>query len=281
MNPSATKLLFRDRRRSLHLYDIATQTRNTLRDFCSYVQWVPNSDVVVAQSRDNLCVWYTIDAPERVTIFQIKGDVEDIERAGGRTEVIVDEGINTVSYRLDETLIEFGMSIENKQYERAVMLLEELELSPETEAMWQTLCNLALQDGRLVIAERCCAALGDTARASYLRKVNAVAAEAEREGMQDGTEHFLVQARMATLDKQFERAAQLLLDQGKVEEAMEMYQELHRWDEAIAISESKNREETEELKTSYLQWLLMTSQVRFPAPLVVQRHHLVSCHHCQ
>ncbi|KAJ1492435.1 hypothetical protein T484DRAFT_1771004, partial [Baffinella frigidus] len=47
---------------------------------------VPNSDVVVAQNRDNLCVWYTIDAPERVTIFQIKGDVEDIERAGGRTE---------------------------------------------------------------------------------------------------------------------------------------------------------------------------------------------------
>jgi intraflagellar transport protein 172 len=54
-----------------------------------YVQWVPNSDVVVAQNRDNLCVWYSIDAPERVTIFQIKGDVEDIERSGGRTEVIV------------------------------------------------------------------------------------------------------------------------------------------------------------------------------------------------
>lgn len=37
--------------------------------------------------RDNLCVWYSIDAPERVTIFQIKGDVEDIERSAGRTEV--------------------------------------------------------------------------------------------------------------------------------------------------------------------------------------------------
>jgi intraflagellar transport protein 172 len=59
--------------------------------------------------------------------------------------VIVDEGINTVSYRLDETLIEFGMSIENKEYERAVALLEHLEYSTETEAMWQTLCNLALQ----------------------------------------------------------------------------------------------------------------------------------------
>jgi intraflagellar transport protein 172 len=114
LNPSASKLLFRDRQRNLHLYDTHSQQRTTLLNYCSYVQWVPGSDVVVAQNRDNLCVWYSIDAPERVTIFQIKGDVEDIERAGGRTEVIVDEGINTVSYRLDETLIEFGSSIENK-----------------------------------------------------------------------------------------------------------------------------------------------------------------------
>lgn len=91
LNPSGTKLLFRDKHRHLHLYDLATQDKSTLLNFCSYVQWVPNSDVVVAQNRDNLCVWYSIDAPERVTIFQIKGDVEDIERSGGRTEVIVDE----------------------------------------------------------------------------------------------------------------------------------------------------------------------------------------------
>ena len=84
MNQRATKLLFRDKRRALHpfdiatqtlalalalalalpltrralhLFDIATQTRSTLLSFSSYVQWVPDSDVVVAQSRSNLCVW--------------------------------------------------------------------------------------------------------------------------------------------------------------------------------------------------------------------------------
>lgn len=35
-------------------------------------QWVPLSDVVVAQNTDNLCVWYNIDMPERVTMFPIK-----------------------------------------------------------------------------------------------------------------------------------------------------------------------------------------------------------------
>lgn len=43
--------------------------------------------MVVAQSREQLCVWYNIDIPERVTTFQIKGEVVDVERADGRTEV--------------------------------------------------------------------------------------------------------------------------------------------------------------------------------------------------
>ena len=76
MNQRATKLLFRDKRRALHLFDIASQTRSTLLSFSSYVQWVPDSDVVVAQSRSNLCVWYHIDAPDRVTVVPIKGGLE-------------------------------------------------------------------------------------------------------------------------------------------------------------------------------------------------------------
>ena len=81
------------------------QTRSTLLSFSSYVQWVPNSDVVVGQNRNNLCVWYSIATPDKVTIYQIKGDVEEIERNGGKTEVIVDEGMHTASYQLDEALI--------------------------------------------------------------------------------------------------------------------------------------------------------------------------------
>jgi hypothetical protein len=56
----------------LNLIDIETQNRTTILNYCSYVQWVPGSDVVVGQNRGNLCVWYNIDAPERVTMFPIK-----------------------------------------------------------------------------------------------------------------------------------------------------------------------------------------------------------------
>ena len=42
--------------------------------YCSHdlSQWVPLSDVVVAQNKSNLCVWYNIDTPDRVTIHTIK-----------------------------------------------------------------------------------------------------------------------------------------------------------------------------------------------------------------
>mgnify|MGYP002834530460 FL=1 len=145
MNGRATKLLFRDKRRALHLYDLATQTRSTLLSFSSYVQWVPNADVVVAQNRSNLCIWYHIDTPERVTVVPIKGDVEEIERGGGSTQVVVDEGMNTVSYELNEALISFGSAMEDGDLQGAANMLERLPLSPETEAMWEQLSALALQ----------------------------------------------------------------------------------------------------------------------------------------
>jgi len=49
----------------------------------------------------------------------VKGDVEDIERGNGKTEVIVDEGITTASYMLDEGLIAFS---EGRGGERATCL---------------------------------------------------------------------------------------------------------------------------------------------------------------
>ena len=56
----------------LHLLDVDSQVRTTILNYCTYVQWVPLSDVVVAQNRGSLCVWYNIDSPERVTMFPIK-----------------------------------------------------------------------------------------------------------------------------------------------------------------------------------------------------------------
>ncbi len=49
LNHRGTHLLFRDKKRHLSLYNIAKQERTTLLNYAGYVQWVPQSDVVVAQ----------------------------------------------------------------------------------------------------------------------------------------------------------------------------------------------------------------------------------------
>ena len=95
LNGRNSMLLFRDKRRQLMLFDLHTQVKTTLLNYCNYVQWVPDSDVVVAQNRGNLCVWYNINAPDKVSNFPIKGDIEEIEREAGRTAVLVDEGKST------------------------------------------------------------------------------------------------------------------------------------------------------------------------------------------
>uniref|UniRef100_A0A8B9VBG5 Intraflagellar transport 172 n=1 Tax=Anas zonorhyncha TaxID=75864 RepID=A0A8B9VBG5_9AVES len=244
----------------LQLYDVESSTKTTILNYCSYVQWVPGSDVVVAQSRNNLCIWYNIDAPERVTMFPLKGDIVDLERNDGKTEVIVSEGVNTVSYTLDEGLIEFGTAIDDGDYHRATAFLETLEMSTETEAMWKTLSRLALEARQLHIAERCFAALGNMAKARFLHETNAIADQAAQEHGGDGTDHYLVRARLAMLDKNYKLAEMIFLEQNATEEAMDMYQELHMWDECIVVAEAKGHPMLDKLRRGYYQWLLDTQQ---------------------
>ncbi|XP_071962115.1 intraflagellar transport protein 172 homolog [Antedon mediterranea] len=260
LNETGHKLLFRDKRLRLHLFDIITETKTTIQNYSSYVQWVPQSDVVVAQNRDSLCVWYNIDHPEKVTMFPIKGDIIDLERVDGKTDVIVKEGVTTISYTLDEGLIEFRTAIDDGDYSRAVAFLETLEMSNETEAMWKTLSKLSLESCYLHISERCYAALGDVAKARYLRNLNQLAANYAKEMSGDGMAHYEVRAKLAILKRDFKEAETIYLEQNMIDEAMQMYQELHKWDEAIAVAEAKGHPELDNLRQSYYQWLMDTSQ---------------------
>ncbi|KAI8848693.1 hypothetical protein BC829DRAFT_443633 [Chytridium lagenaria] len=253
LSGKANKLLFRDRKQQLHLYDLGTQTRVTLLHFCSYVQWVPNSDVVVAQSRQNLCIWYSIDSPERVTTFPIKGDIEDIERDKGKTEVIVDEGSTPSHTLLTKDSSNSGQRLTIK------IMKETLEMTPETEAMWKTLSTTALKDRKIAIAQRCFAALGDISRSRFLQNL---IDSMEKLGLdeKDGINHYLIRAKLSVLDKQFKFAESIYLEQGKVEEAMEMYQEMHKWNLSIKVAEARNHPELEHLRKNYFQWLIDSGQ---------------------
>lgn len=46
----------------------------------SFVQWVTQSDVAVAQSGNNLMIWYNVDFAEHVSMMAVRGDAFDVIR---------------------------------------------------------------------------------------------------------------------------------------------------------------------------------------------------------
>ena len=70
LNKNGNKLIFRDRKRHLYLYYIFEKKKLTLLNFCGFVQWIPNSEVLVAQERKNICVWYNVDDPDKMKIIK-------------------------------------------------------------------------------------------------------------------------------------------------------------------------------------------------------------------
>ncbi|XP_076029417.1 intraflagellar transport protein Oseg2 isoform X2 [Oratosquilla oratoria] len=260
LNETGQKLLFRDKRQRLVLVDVPSLQKTSILNYSTFVTWIPGSDVVVAQSRDQLNVWYNVDTPERVTTFNIKGEVLDVERGDGRTEVVVQDGHQELSYALDEGLIEFGTAIDDGNYLRAMNYLESLPMTTESEAMWRTLARLSLDGRHLYIAERCYAALGDVAKVKFLQGINDIRQKVQETTGQEGVDHYEVQARLAIMDKEFNRAESIYLDHNNLDAAMEMYQQLHKWDEAVQLAEMKGHSEVESLQRAYMQWLLDTHQ---------------------
>jgi len=140
-----------------------------------------------------------------VTIYAIKGDVEEIERTNSKTEVLVNEGNSMVAYTLDEPLIEFGFAIESRDLEKAASILDPLEMNPETEANWQTLAQIAVEHHNINVAEHCYSALGDISKAAFLRSINKLVEQYEKETGRrgEGLSFYKVQAKLAMLEKQF------------------------------------------------------------------------------
>jgi len=62
------------------------------------------------------------------------------------------------------------------------------------------------------------------------------------------------------LNKQFQKAEAILLDHNQLEEAMAMYQEVHRWDESIKLAERMKHQDAQEYLDNYYGWLLSTNQ---------------------
>lgn len=76
-----------------------------------------------------------------------------------------------------------------------------------------------------------------------------------------------MRARIAQLDKNFKAAESIFLENQAVNEAIEMYQNIYKWDEAIDIAEAKNHPNLDKLKKTFNQWLNDTEQFEVAASI--------------
>jgi intraflagellar transport protein 172 len=260
LSETAHKLLFRDKKMRLIVVDIQSGKKQTLLSKVSFVQWVSGSDVVIAQTDSNLAVWYNIDLPEHVTIMSVRGDVYDVVREDGKTEVHTKEGATDHVYPLDEGLVEFGTALNDGDFGRAVTYLESLGDKPAAKAMWHNLANIALIQQNLRVAQRCFAALQNASKTYYLYETIKIGERYEESTGQPEIQCPEVRARLALLAGDLRAAERIYVDQGDIESALQMYIKLRRWDDAIKLAERRGYPGLYDLKEKQMTYLLATNQ---------------------
>eukprot|EP00792_Barthelona_sp_PAP020_P008682 TRINITY_DN3240_c0_g1_i1.p1 TRINITY_DN3240_c0_g1~~TRINITY_DN3240_c0_g1_i1.p1 ORF type:complete len:1781 (+),score=508.40 TRINITY_DN3240_c0_g1_i1:25-5343(+) len=261
----------------LETEDDSSRQKRTILEHCSYAQWIPDSNVIVAQSRNQLSVFYNIDAPDQVTTFEVDGDVVDIERSDGRTEVVVEETTGSIMYMLDESLIEYGAAMQTGDYSRAVSLLGDLVVTPEIEAMWKNLAESALEDNKLLIAERSYIALGDIAKATFVRRINDKINQLAQQ-LQDinlAQEHYSVQALLFCLDNKIDEAVKLYVERGLIGEGIELLNTIGHRDDAVRLALENDFHNAQQLQSAHYQALIEEQRFAEAADMkVVQEDYL-------
>uniref|UniRef100_A0A8D8X160 Intraflagellar transport protein 172 homolog n=1 Tax=Cacopsylla melanoneura TaxID=428564 RepID=A0A8D8X160_9HEMI len=261
LNETAHKLLYRDKKMRLTLLDIRTSEKHNILNYCTFVQWLPGSDVVVAQSRHNACVWYNIDTPDRITQFPVRGDIFDVIRENGQSEILTQDGNHQLGYELDESLIEFGTAVHDSDFGKAILYLESLGMNKkEAEGMWQNLAEVAIQLHNLHVAEICYAALGDIATTHFLQETIKIGDKWSKENnIGDPLQCPELWVRMSILNKQFKVAEGIYLENNEIDKAIDMYLKLYKWEDALYLAETNNYQYPE-LKKKYIKWLTDTKQ---------------------
>ncbi|KAL0250998.1 hypothetical protein GEMRC1_000212 [Eukaryota sp. GEM-RC1] len=159
LNCFGDKLLLRDRAGGLFIVCLNEEsdddlivhddvTKQLLIPSCQYVQWVPKADVIVAQSDSQLCVWYDPSCSDKITTIDIAGELVDIERTDGKTDVVVEEGLSQVVYVLDEDLINFSTAMRSGNLSSAYDCISGLIVDNQIKVLWKKLFDEALKRKR-------------------------------------------------------------------------------------------------------------------------------------
>lgn len=251
LDPTGWKVLFKDSNSELHLFDARTKTKVSLARTVRYWGWVPDSDVVVCHCAETLRVWYSSDHLQNWTSYPAKGRlVRLLSEPDGQTSAVFLDGNLEKQVELDSVLIRFNFALKRKDFGKCLAILGQ-DHSPESAFHWKNLLKVALEHKNYFVVEKCYAATGDYSKREFFRNVNKL----QRKGKEHSWE---VKVELALLSGQYRVAENLLLERGMGERAMEVFQDMHRWQDAIRLARQTGQ--AGELERQFVDWLLESGQ---------------------
>ena len=239
---------------------------------CNFVQWVPNTQVLIAQNNKNLYVWYNIDIFLEPKIYTINGNVENVQRKNGKIEVNyidIQEGVGNKLF-LDENLVNLSIAIEERELNKAISILNNLSnLTNKNELLlyYKILAKISIEEQNLYIAQKCFATLGNYSKIYYLKKI---IKEKEK-----NPENPIINAKLLLLQKEFEKAEELMIKNNMIKETIDICKDLHKYEEALRICKEFGLEEYEKMKEEYLKWLIESEMFDKAAELKIKENSYI------
>ena len=256
LNETGKQLLIRDKQLNLYLCNLEvtsslnlkksansnsrTPIINNNHDFqhllskCTFVQWVPLSDVLIGQSKDKLYVFFDFEKP---TIFELTSTQQatGILRENGLSKVILidDEGEES-SIELNETYLEFDTALQNGELLKAMFFLDS-QTDSTSVSIWKRLNEIAFQNKDYLVLERSLAAIGDLVKSQYVHDCS-----------NDNLKKIIFQQDWT----EFEHT-------NDFESVIRTYVELYKWQSAIEYANRMGyTERKEQLEQEYYDYLI-------------------------
>ncbi|XP_068618701.1 intraflagellar transport protein 172 homolog [Battus philenor] len=258
LNESARLLLFRDTRRTLTLLRLDTADKECIARNVSFVQWIENSDAVVAQTQSHLLIWYSAWEPGCVETVECEGGVA-VQVSARR---VILEGGQLPFIQLDEHRLAFNSALGGGDLDTCASYLEGVGGGADVTALWRQLADTALATNHIQLAAKCYRGAGDEARSLFLDNAVQLAATEGDGDVLAGLSSPLVQAELCILAGELSEAAELYVKRaGQPRLALDMYRRYDMWPEAVAIAEKHFPGETADIKQRYMDYLMSTGRV--------------------
>ncbi|XP_028036317.1 intraflagellar transport protein 172 homolog [Bombyx mandarina] len=258
LNETAQLLLLRDTRRRLALLRLPSGDKEIIASGVSFVQWIENSDAVVAQTPTHLLVWYSVSESASVEMIECGGG--RAVRATGRRVLL--DGAHVPCVYLDEHRLTFNNALRSGDLMGCAKYLDGVTNSADVAPLWRQLAERALQNDDIQLAAKCYREIGDESRTFYLEKIiEAAAAEGDGD-VTAGLSSAEVRARLAIFNGDLATAeAWYARRSGHPERAIAMYKQFNRWTDAIALAEKADRASVVNLKQQYMDYLTSTGRL--------------------